>query len=84
MDFSRFQKSVLLHLKEQAVEEGYRLELLRQHPYVIYNALRLSGRFSRENLIGNLEHLLEVDRVLKTTGREPRLVMERLIIRICS
>lgn len=84
MDFASFQKSVLPTFKELSSDEGRKLELLTQHPYVIYNAFRFSERFSMDVLIRNLEHLLEADGALKTTGLEPQTVMERLIIRICG
>ncbi len=84
MDFSRFQKTTLPILKEWSSESGNRLELARQHPYVIYNAFKFSGRFSRDELVRNLESLLDVDLALKTKGQDPRLLMERLIISLCS
>jgi len=84
MDFGRFQKTVLPVLKAWSSESENRLELAGQHPYVIYNAFRFSERFSREELIRRLEFLLEADLALKTTGQDPRLLMERLVLRLCS
>jgi len=83
MDFSRFQQTVLPALKEWATAGGNGIELTSHHPYVVYNAFRFSGRFSGNELIRNLEALLEADLALKTTGQDPRIVMERLIIQIC-
>jgi DNA polymerase-3 subunit delta len=84
MDFSRFQKTILPVLKEWSSAGGNRLELAGQHPYVIYNAFKFSERFSRDELVRNLESLLDVDLALKTTRQDPRLLMERLIISLCS
>ena len=83
-EYSQFQKAILPLLKDMPVGEGSRLELLDQHPYVIFNALRFSERFSREELSGKLEYLLESDLAFKTTGQDPQLAMERLIIRLCN
>lgn len=84
MDFGRFQKTILPILKEWSSASGNRLELAGQHPYVIYNAFKFSEGFSREDLIRHLESLLDVDLALKTTGQDPRLLMERLIISLGS
>lgn len=84
MDFSRFQKTVLPVLKEWSSASGNSLELTGQHPYVIYNALKFSEQFSKDKLVRHLESLLEVDLALKTTGQDPRLLMERLIITLCT
>lgn len=84
MDFSRFQQTVLPALKDWSSESGNGMELTAQHPYVIYNAFRFSERFSRDELIRNLESLLDADLSLKTTGQDPRIVMERLIIDLCA
>jgi DNA polymerase-3 subunit delta len=84
MDFSRFQKTILPILKEWSSASGNRLELTGQHPYVIYNAFKFSERFSRDELVHHLESLLNVDLALKTTGQDPRIIMERLILCLCS
>lgn len=84
MDFAQFQRTVLPLLKEWSSATGNTLELAGQHPYVIYNALKFSDRFSREKLNSYLDDLLDVDLALKTTGQDPRLLMERLVIRLCT
>jgi len=84
MDFSRFQTTVMPVVKDWSSAGGNRLELTSQHPYVIYNAFRFSERFSGEELVRHLEALLDADLALKTTGQDPRLVLERLILCLCS
>ncbi len=82
-EYGRFQKAILPPLKEWSAA-GNRLELAGQHPFVIYNALKFSERYSKEELIGHLEFLRDLDLALKTTGQDPLLAMERLVIRLCS
>jgi len=85
MDYSRFQKNVYPSIKEKglgrAKKKGW---LFGQHPYVIYNALKNSRRFSYDELVGYMNRLVDVDLALKTTGMKPRLVLEHLLIDICS
>jgi DNA polymerase-3 subunit delta len=84
MDYPRFQKNVFPSIKEMglggAKKKGW---LFGQHPYVIYNALRNSRRFSYNELVEYMNRLVEVDLALKTTGMKPRLVLEHLLMDIC-
>ncbi|MBW2559565.1 MAG: DNA polymerase III subunit delta [Deltaproteobacteria bacterium] len=57
--------------------------LANQHPYVIYNALRNAGRFSRDELIGYMNRLAELDRAMKSSGIDPELALRRLLIDMC-
>jgi DNA polymerase III subunit delta len=88
MDYGRFQKVLYPQIKSRAADEGKKsgekAGLAGQHPYVIYNALRNSGRFSYDSLLGYLEALVEMDRVFKTTARDPKLALERFIIAMCT
>jgi DNA polymerase III, delta subunit len=93
MDYNRFQNSVYPDMKKLTGQSGERAGerageksggFASQHPYVIYKALRNSGRFSFENLVGHLEALADADLILKTTGKNPRLVLERLLIDITA
>jgi DNA polymerase-3 subunit delta len=85
-DYGRFQKVVQPLLKElsSAGGEGGPLELLLQHPYVVYNALRSSGNYSLDELVGILDCLTDVDLALKSSGQDPQLILERLAVRICN
>ncbi|MDO9529029.1 MAG: DNA polymerase III subunit delta [Syntrophales bacterium] len=79
MDYNRFQQTVYPAIKEYSKGSM----LVGQHPYVIYNALKNSERFSYEELGGYLETLVDVDVALKTTGKNPKLMLERLLADIC-
>lgn len=85
-DYGRFQKVVQPLLKElsSAGGEGGPLELLLQHPYVVYNALRSSENYSLDELVGILDCLTDVDMALKSSGQDPQLILERLAVRICN
>ncbi len=89
MDYNRFQNSVYPEIKKLADQSGERTGeksggFASQHPYVIYKALRNSVRFSFENLVEHLGGLADADLILKTTGKNPRLVLERLLIDITA
>jgi len=89
MDYNRFQNSVYPEIKKLTGQSGEKTGeksgwFASQHPYVIYKALRNSGRFSYENLVEHLGALADADLILKTTGKKPRLVLERLLIDITA
>jgi DNA polymerase-3 subunit delta len=84
VDFNRFQRDILPQLQKWSAGNPSTPELIGQHPYVIYNAFRFAERYSREELIRNLDDLLEADTALKTSTQEARLVMEGLTLRLCK
>jgi DNA polymerase III delta subunit len=84
MDFGQFQRTVYPAVKELQSELGKGASLAGQHPYVIYNALRNSARFSHGELLAYMGRVLDVDAAMKSTGKAPRLLLERLIIEICG
>ncbi|MDO8784987.1 MAG: DNA polymerase III subunit delta [Syntrophales bacterium] len=87
MDYSQFQKTVYPLIKEgmggsRKGEGGG--GLADQHPYVVYNALRNSGRFSYKALVSHLEELVDMDVALKSTMRDPKLLLENFLIKACG
>lgn len=84
MDFGRFQRAVYPAVKECRAELGRGSTLAGQHPYVIYNALRNSARYSHGELLAHMERVLAADVAMKSTGQEPRLLLERLLIDLCG
>lgn len=84
MDYGRFQKSVHPLLKELAADGGEGIPLAGQHPFVAYQALKNAGRFTQPELVAGLSLLVATDLALKTTGQDPRLLLERLLIRLCE
>ena len=83
MDYGRFQKAVYPSLKQGAGEGEEQVDLVSQHPYVVYQFLKNAGRFTRSELAGYLEMLARIDLVLKSTGQEPRLLLERFLLAVC-
>jgi DNA polymerase-3 subunit delta len=84
MDYGRFQKAVYPSLKQGAGEKEEQVDLVSQHPFVVYQALKNSDRFTRSDLAGYLEMLVRIDLALKSTGREPRLLLERFLLAVCG
>ncbi|MEA3470904.1 MAG: hypothetical protein U9R24_04230, partial [Thermodesulfobacteriota bacterium] len=85
MDYAKFQNSLYPSIKALGESRGKKKGwLFVQHPYVIYNALRNSRRFSCDELVGYINRLVDVDIALKTTGMKPRLVLEHLLMDICK
>ena len=84
MDYVRYQKIVFPRIKEWGQSDGGRNEIAGLHPYVLYNALKNSVGFSVSECIGFMEYLMETDIALKTTGQAPKLLLENLVISLCS
>jgi DNA polymerase-3 subunit delta len=54
-----------------------------KNAYPVYQVLRKSERFSKKNLCEALEALSETDLLLKSSRQDPKLILEKLIMRIC-
>lgn len=84
MDYGRFQKAILPALKQLAADGEETVAVVSQHPFVVYQALKNAERFTRAELTGYLDLLLRTDLALKTTGQDPRLLLERVLITVCG
>ena len=61
--------------------------LLARNPnnaYPVYQLLKKSEHYSKTELISAFSHLNEADSQLKISAHNPKLILERLIFRICS
>ena len=84
MDYRNFQAGVYPLVKDMADRWGQKSKwLANQHPYVIYKTLRNAGRFSREELIGYMKQLADLDLAMKSSGADPQLALKRLLIGMC-
>ncbi len=83
-DYGRFQKTVYPAVRKLAGDGKETVALASQHPFVVYQALKNAGRFTRPELTGYLELLVRTDLALKTTGHDPRLLLERVLIQVCG
>ena len=87
MDFNAFQAKVYPRVKDLSTPQGDRgqaLDLAGLHPYVVYLVLKNAGRFSYAALVNHLERLAAMDWQLKSTGRNPRWLLERFILQLAS
>jgi DNA polymerase III subunit delta len=85
MDYGSFQKNIYPKLREQAkMEAKSEDQLASKHPFVIFNALRNCGSFSYPVLVGFLDDLLEIDRAMKSSTTNPRILLENFLIKACT
>lgn len=85
MDYNSFQRSTFPGLKilAQAKNRTGGKHLASMHPYVVYNTLRSADRFTVEGLVNHLEDLASIDRAMKTTACDSKLLLERFLINFC-
>lgn len=53
------------------------------NPYPVYKMMQKSVKFSKQDLLASMEHLSKADLRLKSTGQNPKLVLEEAIFFIC-
>jgi len=56
---------------------------LTRSPYADYMCFQRAERFGLAELVGHMESLFDADLRLKSSGGQPRLVMEKLILGMC-
>ncbi len=54
------------------------------NPYPVYKMMQKSVQFSKQDLLASMEHLSKADLRLKTTGQNPKLILEEAIFFICQ
>ena len=54
-----------------------------KNSYPVYQVLIKSERFTKNKLCEALEALSETDLLLKSSRQDPKLILEKLIMRIC-
>lgn len=74
MTFQEFQKNVL--------SQG--TPLITQNPYGNYMSFQRAQPFTSRELLRFLHLIYQTDIRLKSTGKPPRMVMERLILEMCQ
>jgi DNA polymerase III delta subunit-like protein len=60
-----------------------RIPMLTRNPYADYMCLQRADKFSIESLRHYMDEIYAADLYLKSSGGNPRLVMERLILEMC-
>lgn len=76
-DYFRFQKYVHPALKQQKEEQ---LDIVSQHPFVVFQALKNARRFQTKELVSFLKLLARTDIELKSTNLPPSLLLERFLV----
>ncbi len=71
--------------KSKSAVKDTDLQILKSpgNPYPVYRSFLQSENFSKEDLIRGLERLAEADLRLKSTGQNPKLILERVVFEIC-
>ena len=54
------------------------------NPYPVFKMLIKSEKFTKNELIDNMEHLGQADLRLKTTKQRPKIILEEVILWICN
>jgi DNA polymerase-3 subunit delta len=80
MSYGAFQKTMVRELDKG---EGD-LAPGKVHPFVVYKTFVHSDNYTLDELAKALEVLLDADIRLKTSGQDPKLVLERAILAICG
>jgi DNA polymerase-3 subunit delta len=55
-----------------------------KNAYPVYQLLKKSERFSKTELVAAVDYLNETDAQLKISAQNPKLILERLIFKICK
>jgi DNA polymerase-3 subunit delta len=81
-EYGSFQKFLYPSLKEPEGED--QPDIVSQHPFVVYQALKNAERFHRQELVAYLEMLARTDLELKSTMLPPPLLLERFLVSVCK
>ncbi len=69
------------HFQQNVLSNG--APLLTRNPYADYMCFQRAERFSLTELSAYMDEIFEADLRLKSSGSQPRLVMEKLILGMC-
>jgi DNA polymerase-3 subunit delta len=69
--------------KKAKVSSDLQLARNPANPFPVYQVLKKSERFTREELLRALEALSEADHRLKSSALHPRLILERILWQLC-
>jgi len=81
-EYGRFQRVIYPCLKQPGDYE--QLDIVSQHPFVVYQALKNAARFDRRELVAFLGMLARIDLELKSTNLPPALLLERFLVSVCG
>lgn len=81
------QFRLLLRIKnllEKKFSENKIIQALALKPFVVKNLVSQAGNFSLEKLIESFGNLLQAEVEIKSSIKTPRMVLELLILKLCS
>jgi DNA polymerase-3 subunit delta len=78
----RWKRGMTYKQFEQAIIEQ-RTTLLTRNPYADYLCFQRAETFSLPELLSHMRGIHDADLLLKSSGANPKLVMERLILQMC-
>jgi DNA polymerase-3 subunit delta len=70
--------------KKRKIKTDLLLARNPQNVYPVYQLLKKSERYSKTELMAAFSYLNEADAQLKISAQNPKLILERLIFRICN
>jgi DNA polymerase III delta subunit len=85
MNYNRFRESFpqMASRMEDYLPKDREHNLFKQHPYVAYKTMAALKNYSADELRKSLFKILDADLRLKTTGHDPKLVLETLLVELC-
>ncbi|MBI4092336.1 MAG: DNA polymerase III subunit delta [Candidatus Kerfeldbacteria bacterium] len=57
---------------------------MKLHPFVVKKALQQIRSFSQSELIAAHDHVVEIDQKMKSSGGDPRVLLELFVLRLCQ
>ena len=70
--------------KKKKIKTDLMLARNPKNVYPVYQLLKKSAHFSKTELMAAVGYLNETDVQLKTSSQDPKLILERLVLRICN
>ncbi len=84
MPYFTFKRDVYGRLTEVLKQIPEELtENLASHPYAFYQMVSQAGKFTVRKLVAGLSRLRKIDMELKSSSKDPRILLEELILELC-
>jgi DNA polymerase-3 subunit delta len=82
-DLRPYWKRGISYQQFQQIAAKQAVPTLTRSPYADYLCFQRAERFALAELVGHMESLFDADLRLKSSGGQPRVVMEKLILGMC-
>jgi DNA polymerase III delta subunit len=77
-------KAQLERVPREKLPEDRRFNPLAMNPYVLFKALPQAGRYTRAELVGAMDLLLQCNRRLVGSGLDDALILQQTLVKIMS